>query len=108
MRSVVLVFLCVSMLTCWAEAEEASRSKRLPNILWLISDDHAAYVCGAYGNKLARTPNIDRLAASGVRFDRAYCNSPLCSASRQSFLTGRLPHATGVTLLRTSFPDRGS
>jgi choline-sulfatase len=83
-----------------------SRPSRLPNIVWIIADDHAAYVSGAYGNPLARTPNIDRLAAAGVRFERAYCNSPLCSASRQSFLTGRYPHATGVTLLQTSFPDR--
>jgi len=75
-----------------------------PDIVWIIADDHAAYVTGAYGERRVRTPNIDRLAAEGVRFDRAYCNSPVCTASRQSFLTGRYPRTIGVTQLRTPLP----
>jgi choline-sulfatase len=75
-----------------------------PNILWICADDHAAYVCGAYGNKAVRTPNLDRLARAGMRFDRAYCNSPVCTASRQSFLTGRYPRSLGVTQLSTPLP----
>jgi arylsulfatase A-like enzyme len=78
---------------------------RYPNVLWICADDHAPYVCGAYGNKIVRTPNLDRLAAEGVRFDRAYCNSPVCTASRQSFLTGRYPRTLGVTLLQTPLPE---
>lgn len=76
-----------------------------PNVLWICADDLAAYPLGCYGNKLARTPNIDALAKSGVRFDRAYCNSPVCTASRQSFLTGRYPRSLGVTQLKTALPD---
>ena len=60
---------------------------------------------GAYGNRQVRTPNLDRLATQGVRFDRAYCNSPVCTASRQSFLTGRYPRTIGVTQLRTPLPE---
>ena len=52
-----------------------------PNILWLCADDHAAYVCGAYGNKIVRTPNLDRLTSEGTRFDRAFCNSPVCGSA---------------------------
>ena len=74
------------------------------NVLFLISDDHAAYVCGAYGNDRARTPNLDNLAGSGVRFTNAFVNCPMCTASRQSFLTGRLPHSIGVTQLPTALP----
>jgi choline-sulfatase len=73
-------------------------------VLWVCADDHAAYVTGAYGNKQVRTPNLDRLAASGMRFDRAYCNSPVCTASRQSFLTGRYPRSVGDTLLKPPLP----
>jgi arylsulfatase A-like enzyme len=76
-----------------------------PNVLWICADDLAAYPLGCYGDKLARTPNIDALAKSGVRFDRAYCNSPVCTASRQSFLTGRYPRSLGVTQLKTALPD---
>jgi choline-sulfatase len=75
------------------------------NVVVLIGDDHAAEVLACYDNDIIRTPNLDRMAAQGVRFTRAYANAPLCSASRQSILTGRYPHAAGVTLLRTSFPD---
>lgn len=76
-----------------------------PNVVFLIADDHAAYVTGAYGNPKAKTPNIDGLARSGVLFERSFCNSPLCTASRQSFLTGKLPHSVGVTQLRTPLAE---
>jgi choline-sulfatase len=76
-----------------------------PNVVVICADDHAAYALGAYGNPLARTPNLDRLAADGMRFDRAYCNSPVCTASRQSFLTGRYPRTIGVTELSTPLPE---
>jgi choline-sulfatase len=77
---------------------------RAPNILVICADDHAAYVTGAYGNARVRTPAIDRLAAGGIRFLSAYCNSPVCTASRQSFLTGRYPRTIGVTKLQTPLP----
>jgi choline-sulfatase len=76
-----------------------------PNVLWICADDLAAYACGAYGSRHARTPNLDRLAARGMRFDRAFCNSPLCTASRQSFLTGRYPRSVGVTQLASVLPE---
>lgn len=98
MRHLFLPFL---LLTSAAFAAEPPRL----NVLWICADDLAAYPLGCYGDKLARTPNIDALAASGVRFDRAYCNSPVCTASRQSFLTGRYPRSLGVTQLKTALPD---
>lgn len=76
-----------------------------PNVLWICADDLAPYACGTYGGTRAKTPNIDRLAARGMRFDRAYCNSPVCTASRQSFLTGRYPRTIGVTQLETALPE---
>src|SRR5579871_3638971 len=75
-----------------------------PNVLLICADDHAAYVCGAYGNRQVRTPRLDQFARQGIRFDRAYCNSPVCTASRQSFLTGRYPRTVGVTQLKTALP----
>jgi arylsulfatase A-like enzyme len=96
MRSVIVAVLAVASS---ASAAESSR----PNVLWICCDDLAAYTIGAYGDALARTPNIDRLG--GVRFERAYCNSPVCTASRQSFLTGRYPRTIGVTQLKSALPD---
>ncbi len=82
----------------------AAAAERAPNVLLICADDHAAYVMGAYGNRIVRTPNLDRLARAGMRFERAYCNSPVCTASRQSFLTGRYPRTLGVTRLETPLP----
>lgn len=67
-----------------------------PNVLFIIADDLNHWI-GAYGiNHNARTPNIDRLAASGVLFRNAYCSAPYCNASRISFFTGLRPTTTGV------------
>ncbi len=77
----------------------------LRNVVVIIGDDHATSVLGAYGNELIRTPNLDRLASQGTTFLHAYANSPVCTPSRQSLITGRYPHATGVTLLRTALSD---
>lgn len=76
-----------------------------PNVLWICADDYTPDACGAYGNPIARTPNIDRLATQGVRLDRAFAASPLSTPSRQSFWTGRYPRTIGVTLSPTALPD---
>jgi choline-sulfatase len=82
------------------------RPNRRPlNVLWICADDFAAYVSGTYGNPLARTPNLDRLASQGLRFDRAYCSCPLSTPSRMAFLTGRYPRSVGVTLSPTPLPE---
>jgi choline-sulfatase len=76
-----------------------------PNILIIIADDHGANTLGIDGDPRRATPNLDALARQGVWFDRAYCNSPLCTPSRQSLITGKLPHSIGVTQLATRLSD---
>src|SRR5260370_4170305 len=62
------------------------------NLLFILSDEHSRIVLGCYGHKMIRTPNLDRLAAQGVRFSDAYTNSPICVPARASLATGRYPH----------------
>lgn len=82
-----------------------------PNILFLISDDLNDYL-GSYGDPRAVTPNLDRLADEGVRFDRAYCTFPLCGPSRNSMLTGLYPNSTGIfnnsQIFRQTIPNQPS
>jgi uncharacterized sulfatase len=87
---------------------QAMASSPRPNVLLIVADD-LRDTLGCYGNVTVKTPNIDRLAARGVRFDRAYAQYPVCNPSRSSFLTGLRPNQTGVTdnvtALRDSMPD---
>jgi arylsulfatase A-like enzyme len=96
--ALILVFL--SSLTATVIAADTPRL----NVLLLAVDDLRPEL-GCYGNNLIDTPNFDRLASWGVRFERAYCQFPLCCPSRTSLLTGRQPNTTGVFGNRTFFRD---
>lgn len=77
-----------------------------PNIMILMADQLTARALPAYGNRVAKTPNIDALAGSGVVFDSFYCNSPLCAPSRFSFLSGRHVSAIGAYDNAAEFPSQ--
>ena len=66
------------------------------NIVFILADDMGFWAAGCYGNAEIRTPNLDRMATTGVRFDNFFVTIPVCSASRASFLTGRIPSQHGV------------
>jgi choline-sulfatase len=73
-----------------------TKTDKRPNLLIIMSDDQGPWAMGCAGNPEIRTPNLDKLASEGIRFDNFFCASPVCSPARASFLTGRIPSQHGV------------
>jgi arylsulfatase A-like enzyme len=69
-----------------------------PNIIFIMSDDHAAHAIGAYGSRVNRTPNLDRLAREGALLSRVFATNSICTPSRATILTGQYSHLNGVTM----------
>ncbi len=69
---------------------------RRPNVIVILTDDQGCWALGCAGNRELRTPNLDRLAGEGIRFESFFCTSPVCSPARASLLTGRIPSQHGV------------
>ena len=86
----------------WILTGYALGAESRPNVLFIAADDLNCDL-SCYGHPVVRTPNLDRLASRGVRFDRAYCQFPLCSPSRTSLMTGLRPDTTRVFDLRIHF-----
>ncbi|HMI65905.1 MAG TPA: sulfatase-like hydrolase/transferase, partial [Cyclobacteriaceae bacterium] len=94
----VLLIACVSL-------EARQPSDRKPNILVILADDLGYHDLSYYGTPDIRTPNIDMLCKAGMRFDNFYSNSPVCSPTRASLMSGRYPEMVGVPGLIRSNPD---
>ena len=80
--------------------------KLRPNILFIMSDDHASKAISAYGHGLNSTPGIDRIANEGMRLDHCYVTNSICTPSRAAILTGTYNHVNGVTTLDTHIDNR--
>jgi len=99
-----VALLSGALLAARAAPLQAQAEKR-PNIVVLVADDLGWHDTGVYGNAAIRTPNIDRLARSGLLVKLAFGTSPQCSPSRISVLTGTYPHATGAEDLHMPLPE---
>ncbi len=104
-RTCAAFLFSTSLLACSASLQTPKESEERPNILFIYSDDHATGAVGCYANSVvashAQTPNIDALAADGMRFDRAFCTNGICAPARAVVLTGKHSHVNGV-------PDNGA
>ncbi|MFK7734894.1 MAG: sulfatase [Pirellulaceae bacterium] len=119
-RTVTIMLICVCLVAKFGQRviaqppqsasptpvlEADSVASARPNIVLIIADDMNWDDCGAYGHPLIRTPNIDRLAADGLRFQHAYLTTNSCSPSRASLITGLYPHNTGAEQLHWPLPE---
>jgi len=77
-----------------------------PNLLFIMSDDHASHAMSCYGSRINETPNLDRIAQEGIRFDNCFCTNSICGPSRATILTGTYNHVNGVTTLACKMDGR--
>lgn len=109
MKTTCIVF-AVTLITFLPKigiAQDAGNRKATedrPNILWITSEDNSHHWIGCYGNDQASTPNIDRLASEGVRYQYAYANAPVCAVARFTLITGRYACAMGTQNMRSRYP----
>jgi arylsulfatase A-like enzyme len=87
-----------------ARAEGGAPASARPNILYIMADDHAAHALSCYSSRINQTPNLDKLAAQGVRFTNAFCTNSICTPVRAVILTGQYSHKNGVKDNRDSLP----
>ena len=92
----LLVAACTLVAVARGQAPPQPAAAR-PNIVSIVTDDQARWSLGCYGNRESRTPNMDRIAREGARFDNAFVATPVCSPSRAAFLTGRYGTQLGIT-----------
>src|SRR5690554_7964604 len=87
-------FLSLAIVAC-GPGHESMQAPAKPNIIFIFSDDHTNNAIGAYGNTLAQTPNIDRIAAEGAIFSNFFVTNSICGPSRAALLTGKYSHKNG-------------
>jgi len=92
----IAILMTLSVTAC-------TKPDRRPNILFIMSDDHASHAISAYGSVINRTPNIDRLADEGIRFENCFCTNSICAPSRAVILTGKYSHLNGLVDNQVSF-----
>ncbi|MEM9527731.1 MAG: sulfatase, partial [Bacteroidota bacterium] len=101
----LIVSFCLILVGCGSTSEPlVDRPKQKPNVLFIAIDDLRPEL-GCYGSPIAITPNLDKLASQGLRFNRAYCQQAICSPSRASIMTGARPESTGIIENYTYFRD---
>ena len=99
------LFLLTILITFLQGCNEASKIKTKPNILFIMSDDHAYQAISAYDDKLIQTPNIDRIAKEGMLFNNACVTNSICAPSRAVILTGKHSHINGKIDNKSKFDD---
>ena len=102
LKSILLSLIFLASHSSQLLAQTSTKAKQ-PNIVFIISDDHAFQAIGAYGGKLMPTPNIDRIAKEGAIFQNSFVTNSICGPSRATLLTGKYSHQNGYTLNEKKF-----
>src|SRR5687768_15203916 len=97
MKFVAAAFFVAIIVVPTGTVPQAQRASR-PNIIYIMTDDHAAHAIGAYGSRVNKTPHLDRLAREGALLTSVFATNSICTPSRAAILTGQYSHVNGVTM----------
>jgi arylsulfatase A-like enzyme len=97
MKHLTVALLTVAILPATSIERQIQRAGR-PNVIYIMTDDHAAHAIGAYGSRVNQTPHLDRLAREGMLFTSVFATNSICTPSRAAILTGQYSHINGVTM----------
>jgi arylsulfatase A-like enzyme len=89
--------------SCSTMGQMMGAERKPPNIIFIMTDDHASHALSCYGSKINKTPNLDRIANEGMRFNNCFCTNSICAPSRAVILTGKHSHMNGITDNRLKF-----
>ncbi len=99
----IFKIVLILFLICLTKTNAGNKEKKVrPNIIWIVSEDNTTLL-GCYGDKVARTPVLDKLASEGILFENAFCNSPVCAPSRSTIITGMYANSLGTQNMRSMF-----
>ena len=101
----IICLLILSICACNSPNEKQEENKPL-NVIYIMADDHATKAISCYNGNINNTPNIDRIANEGIRFDHCYVTNSICTPSRAAILTGTYNHVNCVTTLSTHMNNR--
>ena len=99
MRNIFMALLCITVGFTSCAQKKRKASKKQPNIIYIMSDDHTTQGFGVYGSRLASlnpTPTIDRIGNEGIIFDNAFCTNSICTPSRATIMTGQYGQVNNV------------
>lgn len=101
--SPLLLITLFFLFNACSEKENTSSEKEQPNILWIVSEDNGPFL-GCYGDNLATTPTLDKLASEGILYENAFANAPVCAPARSTIITGMYPPSMGTQNMRSTYP----
>lgn len=96
-----VLILCTAIIHTHAQG---IKNRQRPNILWIVSEDNSASYIGCYGNKMATTPNLDKMASEGILYENAYAAAPVCAPTRSTLITGIYATSMGTQNMRSNYP----
>jgi hypothetical protein len=93
---------------CESFSVQSRSSGKRPNIIFIMTDDHASHAMSCYGSRINKTPNLDRIAEEGMKFENCFCTNSICAPSRAVIFTGKYSHRNWIVIADSAYPKQSA